>query len=347
MTKYFKPKKLLAMLAFIEVSFLPAYADVQADPLLRKNGCYACHDANKNIVGPAFKDVVAYYKGKSNAEESMFNKIKNGSSGVWGPLPMPPSANMDDQTIRTMAQTILGVDGSNPSSSATAAENTNKSRADDLFSSALAKNDNELKAEIQTQSANASKTESTTNRGSSVGLAILAGLAEGYVASLENRQRTKQYSPSSSDESFTAYDSSSDYASTQPSYGKSGDRAPNSNRSSSNVNASRSNSSDNPDKNATQCLKITQTKEGLNAITNACSSKVAMVFCGTDAGVHEIIGVCGKDIGGSHVDPGEISQLTQGRSRVQYYFIGCFWPYIPWETKWTGRGLYANGCVHQ
>ena len=39
-----------------------------AQALAQKNGCMACHGVGNKIVGPAFKDVAAKYKGDKGAE---------------------------------------------------------------------------------------------------------------------------------------------------------------------------------------------------------------------------------------------------------------------------------------
>ena len=40
----------------------PAYADA-LDDAMTKAGCMACHTKDKKLVGPAFKDIAAKYKG--------------------------------------------------------------------------------------------------------------------------------------------------------------------------------------------------------------------------------------------------------------------------------------------
>ena len=60
-----------------------------------KYGCTACHAVDHKVVGPAFKDVAAKYKGK-DVEAALAEKIKNGGSGVWGQVPMPPNPQVPD-----------------------------------------------------------------------------------------------------------------------------------------------------------------------------------------------------------------------------------------------------------
>lgn len=84
-----------------------AFAASGAD-LAQKNGCMACHGIEKKILGPAFKDVGGKYKGDAGAVAMLSKKIKDGSSGVWGPIPMPPNGpNVSDADIKTLAEWVL------------------------------------------------------------------------------------------------------------------------------------------------------------------------------------------------------------------------------------------------
>jgi cytochrome c len=85
---------------------------VQADPaadqaLAAKNGCLACHSVDKKVVGPAYKDVAAKYKGKKGAAAMLAAKVKKGGSGVWGPVPMPPNPNVNDKDLQKIVAWIL------------------------------------------------------------------------------------------------------------------------------------------------------------------------------------------------------------------------------------------------
>ena len=79
-----------------------------AEALAQKNGCLACHSIANKVVGPAYKDVAAKYKGDKTAEAKLIAKVKAGGSGVWGPIPMPAnSPHVKDEDIKTIVQWIL------------------------------------------------------------------------------------------------------------------------------------------------------------------------------------------------------------------------------------------------
>lgn len=80
-----------------------------AEDLLKKNACTACHAIDKKMVGPAYKDVAAKYRGQKDAEAKLAEKVKKGGTGVWGPIPMPPNAAVSDADIKTMIAYILSL----------------------------------------------------------------------------------------------------------------------------------------------------------------------------------------------------------------------------------------------
>ena len=85
-------------------------ADAKAlEDLLKKNACIACHSIDKKMVGPAYKDVAAKYRGQKDAEAKLVDKVKKGGKGVWGEVPMPPNTAVKDEDIKTMVHFILNL----------------------------------------------------------------------------------------------------------------------------------------------------------------------------------------------------------------------------------------------
>jgi len=85
-----------------------AKADAGED-LLKKNGCTACHAIDKKLIGPAYVDVAAKYKGDAGAAAKLAEKVKKGGSGVWGQVPMPPNPQVSDADLKTMITYILAL----------------------------------------------------------------------------------------------------------------------------------------------------------------------------------------------------------------------------------------------
>ena len=61
-------------------------------PMLDANNCTACHGLQNKLVGPSFKEIAARYAGQAGAQALLAGKIKNGSQGAWGAIPMPAQA---------------------------------------------------------------------------------------------------------------------------------------------------------------------------------------------------------------------------------------------------------------
>lgn len=81
-------------------------AQANAD-LAKSSGCMNCHTIDKKLVGPAFKDIAAKYKDDADAPTKLAEKVKKGSQGVWGPVPMPPNANVSDDNAKALTTWIL------------------------------------------------------------------------------------------------------------------------------------------------------------------------------------------------------------------------------------------------
>ncbi len=80
-----------------------------AEDLIKKNGCSACHANDKKVVGPAYADVAAKYKGDAGAAAKLAAKVKAGGSGVWGPVPMPPNPSVSDADLKSIVTYILAL----------------------------------------------------------------------------------------------------------------------------------------------------------------------------------------------------------------------------------------------
>ena len=83
-----------------------ATAATDASPLAAKYNCQACHTVDKKLVGPSYKEVAAKYAGDAGAAAKLEQKVKNGGSGAWGAIPMPPN-NVPDADLKALVAWIL------------------------------------------------------------------------------------------------------------------------------------------------------------------------------------------------------------------------------------------------
>jgi cytochrome c len=98
-------KSLIALCVAVGTSFtIPAFANAD---LASKKNCLACHNADKKVIGPSYKEVAAKYAGQKDAADKLAQKILKGGSGVWGAVPMPANPQVNEAEAKTLATWIL------------------------------------------------------------------------------------------------------------------------------------------------------------------------------------------------------------------------------------------------
>lgn len=75
--------------------------------IAQQNACLGCHTVDRKLVGPAFRDIAAKYKGDAGAQARLEKKVRDGGSGVWGVIPMPAHPRMSDGDIKTVVGWVL------------------------------------------------------------------------------------------------------------------------------------------------------------------------------------------------------------------------------------------------
>lgn len=83
----------------------PDFAQVK--DILTKNACLACHAVDKKVIGPGYNEVAAKHKGQADAAAVLTKHIKEGSSGVYGPIPMPPNVGISDADIKVVVDWLV------------------------------------------------------------------------------------------------------------------------------------------------------------------------------------------------------------------------------------------------
>ena len=96
----------LASLVLLSALSVGAPALAQQDALLKKNGCYACHRDVGRMVGPGYNGELGA-EARLELEARLERKVRNGGSGVWGQLVMPPHPAIAEAELKAMITTIL------------------------------------------------------------------------------------------------------------------------------------------------------------------------------------------------------------------------------------------------
>lgn len=86
-----------------------AAAPAAPEDLATDAGCTMCHATDKKVVGPSFHDVAQKYRADPGAGASLAAKVRSGTKGVWGPLPMAPmdAKKISDADLKAVIAWIL------------------------------------------------------------------------------------------------------------------------------------------------------------------------------------------------------------------------------------------------
>ena len=92
------------MIALVSAAASPAFANPE---LAQKKNCMACHAVDKKLVGPSYKEVATKYAGQKDAVDKLAQKVIKGGAGVWGPVPMPANAQVNDAEAKQLVQWVM------------------------------------------------------------------------------------------------------------------------------------------------------------------------------------------------------------------------------------------------
>lgn len=100
--------RLISLLA-LAATILGSGSAIASQELAQKAMCTGCHAVDKKMVGPAYKDVAAKYKGQAGAATALIDKVRKGSTGAWGAVPMPPTGpdKINDADLKTVIEWVL------------------------------------------------------------------------------------------------------------------------------------------------------------------------------------------------------------------------------------------------
>ena len=77
--------------------------------LFSKHNCTACHAVDKKVLGPSMQDVAKRHGARADKLAYLQGKILGGAAGVWGQIPMPANAQVNDAEAKKLVTWILGL----------------------------------------------------------------------------------------------------------------------------------------------------------------------------------------------------------------------------------------------
>lgn len=101
-------KKFFIATCLISASFMSMHSFANdGAKLFKTKTCVVCHSVENRMVGPSLKEIAAKNDGVAGAAETIALHIKEGSTGVWGPIPMPRNAVSNKEAL-ILANWVLG-----------------------------------------------------------------------------------------------------------------------------------------------------------------------------------------------------------------------------------------------
>jgi cytochrome c len=61
------------------------------------------------MVGPAWREVGRKYAGDPGAADQLAVKVKKGTKGTWGSVPMPGNVTVKNDDIKTLVEFVLSL----------------------------------------------------------------------------------------------------------------------------------------------------------------------------------------------------------------------------------------------
>jgi cytochrome c len=82
-------------------------ASIADQALATAKNCLACHNIDRKVVGPAYKDVAAKYRGDKSAPARLAAKVMEGGGGVWGVVKMPSNPQVSETEAKKLVAWVL------------------------------------------------------------------------------------------------------------------------------------------------------------------------------------------------------------------------------------------------
>lgn len=70
-------------------------------------GCIGCHAVSNQMVGPSYKAIGAKHEVTEENIQKLVQSVRQGSSGKYGRMAMPPHAHVSEADVRTIVEWIV------------------------------------------------------------------------------------------------------------------------------------------------------------------------------------------------------------------------------------------------
>ena len=86
---------------------------VAGDPgfaLMKASDCFNCHAIEQKVVGPTLVDIAAKYRGQTGALDASVKRVREGSTKIWGEVPMLPHPQHTTDEVTIMLRWVFGLE---------------------------------------------------------------------------------------------------------------------------------------------------------------------------------------------------------------------------------------------
>ncbi len=87
--------------------------DEPGDPglaMMKASDCFNCHAIEQKIVGPPLVEIAAKYRGQPGALDASVKRVREGSTKVWGEVPMLPHPQHTTDEVTIMLRWVFGLE---------------------------------------------------------------------------------------------------------------------------------------------------------------------------------------------------------------------------------------------
>lgn len=97
----------LRCLIVVSAVLIAPWNALASPELARSKNCVACHSVERRMIGPPFKDIAGRYANDGSAIETLSKRIREGTVGNWGQMPMPEQPQVSQEDAEALSRWIL------------------------------------------------------------------------------------------------------------------------------------------------------------------------------------------------------------------------------------------------
>ena len=77
---------------------------------MKATDCFNCHAIEQKIIGPSFVDIANKYRGQAGALDVSVQRVRSGSTKVWGEIPMLPHPQHTTDEVTIMLRWVFALE---------------------------------------------------------------------------------------------------------------------------------------------------------------------------------------------------------------------------------------------